>query len=314
MSDRKDNPLVSVVIPLYNGEKFIRECLESVYQQTYRPIEVIVVDDGSTDRSPEMVREFPGEKKLIRIPNSDVSHARNVGVENARGELIAFLDQDDKWLPEKIEKQVKLFRENPDVDLIFTDLIKFYPSGKRHHAPDKHRLALSLTDENLFSQLVIKNVLMPSAVMVKKESFLAAGAFDPEFRTCGDYEMWLRMAARGMKFCYLPEPLTLYRQHGENTSRQAEVMYRDRIKAIEKTFTDEQLTEQQKKLKSAALAAAYMEGAHAFFGVKEYRKFLENARRAFSLDKRVVNWKFIRRWVRSYVYLGFKQSPAKFTK
>ena len=140
--------LVSVVIPVFNGEKFITECLKSVYEQTYNNIEIIVVDDGSTDNSLVIIKDFPGEKKIIQQKNGDVSLARNSGVENSSGDFIAFLDQDDKWQPIKLEKQINLFHKFPEIDLVFTDLIKFFSSGKKHHAKDKHKIALSLTDQS----------------------------------------------------------------------------------------------------------------------------------------------------------------------
>lgn len=301
----REKRLVSVVIPVYNGEKYIEECLESVYQQTYRPIEVVVVDDGSTDNSLEVIENSPGEKKIISQQNKDVSHARNTGVQNASGEFIAFLDQDDLWHHEKLEKQIQAFSDNPEVDLVFSDLIKFNDEGKKRRAKDRHKYASRLNDQNLFEMLVRKNVLMPSGVMVRKKSFVRAGMFDAQFKTCGDYEMWLRMAAKGMKFRYLPEPLTLYRQHEENNSKKIEIMNEDRLKAVRKIFSLRELSPAQKKLEKIALASVYMESAHAFFSIKEYERFLQDAKEAISHSKQMVNWKFLRRYIRAIVYSLF---------
>jgi glycosyltransferase involved in cell wall biosynthesis len=305
---KNKSALVSVVITVYNGETFLAECLESVFSQTYHPMEVIVVDDGSTDRSLEIAKTFLGVKHIVRQKNKDVSAARNAGVEKACGDFIAFIDHDDKWMPDKLAKQMGVFQKESMADLVFCDLIKFFPSGKTHHASDKHRIALSLTDDNLFSMLVRKNVLMPSAVLVKKKSFLKAGKFDESFKTCGDYEMWIRMAEMGMKFRYLPEALTHYRQHTENASKKVETMHRDRLRAIKKIFSSPGLSPKNKAMEPLGLAFAYMEGAHSFFSIKQYSKFLENARKAYAYSKRVVNWKFIKRYIRCllYEYLGKK--------
>jgi len=302
-----NNPLVSVVIPVYNGEQFIAECLESVYNQTYRPLEIIIVDDGSNDNSIDVMNQIPIEKKIIQQKNGDVSRARNVGVNNATGEFVAFMDQDDIWLPQKVEQQVQIFRQNLNVDLVFTDLIKLFPNGKQHHAKDKHKIALFLTDENLFATLSRKNVLMPSAVMIRKSSFIAAGSFDESFKTCGDYELWLRMAALGMKFRYVPEPLILYRYHEKCSSKQTKTMFYDRLHAVKKTFVNGQLTAEQKKLERFALAAAYLLGAHTFFSSKDYQAFLANAQIAFSYNKRIINAKFITRYIRSWMYLHLRK-------
>jgi glycosyltransferase involved in cell wall biosynthesis len=292
------NPLVSVVIPVYNGEKYITECLESVYQQTYPSFEVIIIDDGSTDQSLEIINKMPGDKKIISQQNKDVSHARNTGIKNASGQLIAFLDQDDLWDTKRLEKLIRVFMKNPDVDLFFTDLSKFNDEGKNWHPRDRHKAASRLRDENLFENLIRKNVLMPSAVMVKKDRFIEAGMFDPQFKTCGDYEMWLRMAAKGMRFKYLPEPLTLYRQHGENTSKKIEIMNEDRLNAIRKTFSLNGLSPSQKKLEKLGFASVYREGAQSYFGIKEYFQFLRYVNKALSYDKRIISWKIIGRYTR----------------
>lgn len=299
-------PLVSVIIPVYNGEKYLQACLDSVSSQTYKTLETLIVDDGSTDRSMEIAENWPGPKTLIRQKNGDVSSARNAGAEAARGEFLAFLDQDDLWEPEKVRKQIALFSADPSLDLVFTDLIKFFPGGKRHHASDKHTLALSLTRENLFKKLAVKNVLMPSAVMVKKSSFMHAGRFDPSFKTCGDYELWLRMAAMDMNFRYLPEPLTLYRYHGENTSRKTEVMHLDRVKVMDKIFSLSFLPGRYRALENRAKAEVFMIGAHTFFSSRNYEKFLENFYIAARLSKASVSPRSLRRWVKSWIRLKTK--------
>ncbi|MBD3345011.1 MAG: glycosyltransferase [Chitinivibrionales bacterium] len=302
-------PMVSVVIPLYNGEMFIVECLESVFAQTEQPVEIVVVDDGSTDKSVEIVKSFGGNITLVSQKNGDVSAARNAGVEAAGGELIAFLDQDDLWEQCKLEKQIASFCREPEIDLVFTDLIKIGASGKRHRPKDRDRIARSLTDRTLFKTLALKNLLMPSAVMVKKESFTRAGYFDESFATCGDYEMWLRMAGMDMRFRYVPEPLTVYRYHGANESKKTELMNADRIKAVEKTFANPLLPGDKKVLEKQSLSRAYREGAHTYFSAKNYRGVLNFATRAWKYDKRVINWKLLRRFVRAWVKTRTQKAP-----
>lgn len=298
-------PLISVIIPIYNGQDFVSECLESVIEQTYSKFEIIIVDDGSTDKSVSIIESFSSKTNISIIlqKNGDVSKARNVGIENSNGELIAFLDQDDTWLNDKLEKAVEIFNSYSDTHLVFHDITKIFPSGKTHRAKDKHQIALSLNDDNLFKRLVVKNVLMPSAVVVRKESILEAGLFDTDFKTCGDYEMWLRMALLKMKFKYLPEPLTLYRIHPNNNSNKTEIMFKDRIKAVEKSFSDHRIQADDKSYKSKGLSAAYMQGANEFFSKKDYSKFLDNAQIAFSLNKQILNFKNLSRYIRSWFFL-----------
>src|SRR5512143_3730544 len=109
-------PLVSVVMPVYNGARYLRQALESALAQTYRPLEIVVVDDGSTDETPAILAEFGTRIRALRQPNSGSAAARNAALDAARGELIAFLDADDLWLPQKLAVQVEYLREHPDVD------------------------------------------------------------------------------------------------------------------------------------------------------------------------------------------------------
>ena len=299
---QKFRPLVSVILPVYNGEDFIEECLESIYKQTYKPLEVIIIDDGSTDRTSEILEKHPGRKKVIHQQNRGVSNARNVGIGQAAGEFIAFTDYDDLWLPEKIEKQVNLMQNNGHVDLVFAAAMPFFASGAKRFQKDKHKISLTLTDENLFALLSKKNLLPATATMARKQSIIRAGLFDESFKTCGDYELWLRMAAMQMKFRYLPEALTLGRKHGRNISMQTETMHMNRLRAIQKTFALPFINEKQKRLKRSALASVFMFGAHTFFSAKKYQAFLTNARKAVSYNFRIVNLKFITRYSRSLFY------------
>lgn len=302
-SSSESFPLVSVIVPVYNGQKFLDASLNSITSQTYPNLETIIVDDGSTDNSLEIAENWPGQKTIIKQKNGDVAAARNAGVRASKGEFIAFLDQDDIWESEKIEQQMACFLKSPDLDLVFTDLIKFFPEGKKHHASDKHKIASSLNSENLFKKLVIKNVLMPSAVMVKKSSFEKAGGFDESFKTCGDYELWLRMASKGMNFYYLPKPLTLYRYHGGNTSKKTAVMHADRVKVIEKIFSQPDLKPEYKVLETKAKAEVYMIGAHSFFSDRNYGKFLENFYIAARLSKTSITPRSLKRWLKSWYRL-----------
>lgn len=290
-------PLVSVILPVYNGEAYIEACLESVFTQTYPEIELIVVDDGSEDSTLEFIQKYPGKIKILQQNHGDVSEARNRGIKASAGAFIAFIDQDDTWAPEKIAKQAGLMQSS-DADLVFTDLIKFWDDGRTHHARDKHRIALSLTDKNLFRKLVMKNVLMPSAVMVRRESLERSDLFDTQFTTCGDYELWLRMAGMKMRFRYLPESLTWYRQHSRNTCKNTTMMHADRIRALEKTFASETLPSEFKRLERQALANAYRFGAHTFYSVRDYKAFLNAVKTAWRLNGLFWDWKLFTRLFR----------------
>ncbi|NUQ81554.1 MAG: glycosyltransferase [Bacteroidetes bacterium] len=295
-------PLVSVVIPVYNGESFLTSCLNSVLDQTWPNLEVVIVDDGSTDRSLDVANAFTGRKQVISMSNGDVARARNAGILAATGEYIALLDQDDMWKPTKTEKQMAVFLAEPEIDLVFTNLTKFFNSGKTHLSRDKDIAARNLTDRNLFGNLVMKNVLMPSAVIAKKKSLIDAGLFDETYRTAGDYELWLRMAARGMKFRYIPEPLTLYRYHGGNTSRKTQLMHEDRVRAVQSIFNSGLVPAKWMYLKNRALGQVHMIGAQTFYSDRNYEKFLENFYLALRYSKTSLTFKAAKRWLKTKLF------------
>ena len=304
MSQVKDRPLVSVVLPVFNGEKYIGETLESIEAQTYRPMELIVVDDGSTDDTMKIVDAFSLQKTVIRQENKGVGDARNVAIRAARGKYIAFNDYDDLWMRDKTSKQVDLFESEKDIDVVYAGAMPFFDSGKKRFQKDKHELSLKLTDENAFALMAQKNLIPITAAMAEKESLIRAGLFDPTFRTCGDYEIWLRMAAMNMRFRYVPEVLTLGRKHAGNISGHCEIMHQNRVRAIRKTFANPELCPIKKKQEKNALANVYAMGAHTFFSANRYQDFWQNANRALVSDLRVITPKFISRYLRSFVFLS----------
>lgn len=240
-----DSPLVSVIIPAYNAEKYIAETLESVYAQTYRPIEVIVVDDGSTDRTAEVVNSFRGRKAdkidLIYIPqrNSGPSRARNKGIKASKGKYIAFLDSDDLWPEEKLSGQVGLMESHPDAGLIFGDVQRFSKDGQaRFSMFSKKGLGAEFFGapfyvDRPFEKLLKCNYIPTGTVMVRRECHDTAGFFDEGFRLVEDMELWFRMA-RSFKIGYSSDIWEFKRDHETNLSGDNEAMDLSFIKVLEK--------------------------------------------------------------------------------
>ncbi len=196
-------PRVSIVVPAWNAEKFIRRTLETVAAQTYRDFEVLVVDDGSADKTKETVDAFLAEKKLagrcIRQENKKIAGARNTGIRAAAGELVAFLDHDDLWFPAKLERAVAELDANPGADLVChqENVVK---DGAFVRVTRNGPWSPDLYERLLFDG----NALSPSAVLVRKEKLHEAGLFreNPEFNTVEDYDLWMRLArvCRSMRF------------------------------------------------------------------------------------------------------------------
>lgn len=196
--------MVSVVIPMYNSEKTIRRALESVINQSYKTIEVIVVNDGSTDNSRNIVEQFIKDNEsynivLIDQNNSGPSVARNKGIQVANGDYIAFLDSDDYWERDKLSEQVKIMESNPDIYLL----------GTLKKSNDKRRNIKRSVKIISFYKLLFKNYFTTSSVIVKKEVFQTVGYFNTQKKYSEDYELWLRICYKYKTALYMRE-LTYY--------------------------------------------------------------------------------------------------------
>lgn len=206
-------PLVSTVIPVFNGAKFVCRCIESVLAQTYRPIEVIVIDDGSTDESATLLRAYGERIRVIAQSNSGVSVARNVGIQTARGEFIAFLDQDDWWQPTKTSRQIDLFLADSTVGLVHTDVAHFDEPTGRYVGRLNHGRSEVLIG-HCYDRLLMGNAIFNSSVVVRRSILKQVGGFSTEINrnTIQDYDLWLRIA-RVAPLAFVPEALTTYCLH-----------------------------------------------------------------------------------------------------
>lgn len=203
---------VSVVIPTYNRAGVLGEAVTSALHQTAAPLEVVVVDDGSTDDTPSVCRRYPVVYR--RIDNSGgPARPRNVGIRVARGSVIAFLDADDVWLPHKLEAQVAKL-QHPDVGLVYADM-EIWEEGRRHE--ETFFAQATPREGDVLVPLLAGNFVPTSTVLVRRRLVEEVGGFDehPELHGVEDYHLWLRLAARSVRFAFVPHPLARYREvHG----------------------------------------------------------------------------------------------------
>lgn len=253
----EDQSLVSVIIPAYNSEKFIAETLDSVFAQTYRPIEVIVADDGSTDRTADIVKKYEqhfagsttqtsqmnkadkaSETSLTYLhqKNSGPSRARNLGIAAAHGEYIAFLDADDVWLPHALELLVQYLKSHPDVSLVFGDAGSFGPAGVlfdsafgKFGCPEKDGQGVL---QKAFEKLLEGNFILTGTVLVRKECLDRLGGFDDTLHYGEDYDLWVRIALFDRIGC-LREPVMMRRVHDTNLSKNEYRFYDAKISFME---------------------------------------------------------------------------------
>lgn len=181
-------PLVSVVIPTFNRAAWVGDAIDSVLAQDYTPLELIIVDDGSTDTTPHVVQSYASALTYIQRPHRGVSAARNHGVAASRGELVAFLDSDDLWLPAKITTQVALFVQCPQLQACYTDEI-WIRRGVRVNPRQIHRKHSGW----IFHQSLPRCTISPSSMMLRRGQWNRLGGFDERLPACEDYDLWLRL-------------------------------------------------------------------------------------------------------------------------
>ena len=185
----QNNPLVSIIIPVFNRPAFVKAAVDSVLEQTYGNREIIIVDDGSTDATPAVLAGYGGAINVLHQANLGVSAARNAGIRAACGDLIAFLDSDDYWLPRKLGQQVAFFRDHPEALVCQTEEI-WVRNGRRVNPKKRHQKPSG----NIFEPSLALCLLSPSAVMLRKSLLEEVGLFDESMPACEDYDLWLRIA------------------------------------------------------------------------------------------------------------------------
>jgi glycosyltransferase involved in cell wall biosynthesis len=213
-------PQVSVIIPVYNGEAFIEEALESVFAQTFKDFEVIVINDGSTDGTEQRLQKYQDRMIYLKQRNQGLSASRRTGLGRSNGPLVAFLDADDVWLPQKLERQVEAARQHPECGIITTDCLSFcgdqvtVRSLKEWYKP---------ASGDVLEKLLFGNWIPPSAAMVRRECFEVVKTFDVPPPCYGeDWLMWMEISAR-YPVHFIDEVLVRRRLHSNSMSSQGEV-------------------------------------------------------------------------------------------
>jgi len=231
-------PRVSVIIPTFNRAAAVKEAVASVLAQTCRDFELLVVDDGSTDGTPAALARFGGEIRVLRSTRRQgVSAARNAGVAAAQGEWLAFLDSDDLWLPEKLERQMAFMEAHPQLLLSQTEET-WVRRGVQVNPPRSHRKE----GGRIFLRSLERCLVSPSAVVLHRRLLEDHGGFDEELPAAEDYDLWLRLSWR-YEVGLLPEPLVIKRGgHADQLSRQWG-LDRWRIRALQKILAEPDLPE-----------------------------------------------------------------------
>jgi glycosyltransferase involved in cell wall biosynthesis len=231
ISTRDAAPKVSVVMAAYNYERFVAGAIQSVLEQTFAGWELIIVDDGSTDNTPGVVRSFLTDARIRyhRQENQGQPTSENNGVAMARGEWIAFLDADDRWRSDKLEKQLALAVRNPDASVIYSERMLMDPDGNPLPTP-----ALSQYRGRILKEVFRQNPNPFSSTIVKRTVINDAGGFNPKYRNANDYDLWLRIAVRDHQFDFVSEPLIWYRTGHSSLMSRGDVQLKTVLKIMDR--------------------------------------------------------------------------------
>ena len=223
---------VSVVIPAYNHATFLKTTIESVLSQTWQDLEVIVVDDGSPDETPDVAAQFGSAIRYIRQENQGMAATRNNGIRHASGDVISFLDDDDLWLPGYLSTVVPYFDADPSLAAIHTG---HQLTGDREGYDYPGVGTRTMSAHDLYDSLIENGFFPPSGVSVRKSCLGLVGLFDENLQGFVDWELWLRIC-RDYKFIGIPDVLVKYRLHAGGLSANVKHMTEDRLKAVYKHF------------------------------------------------------------------------------
>lgn len=227
--------LVSVIIPVYNGEHFVADAIQSVLTQTYKPVEIIVVDDGSTDGSATVIKQFPAVQYIFQ-PNGGISAARNRGIAYAQGNLFAFLDADDVWVDEKLALQTAVLAKNRNLDIVFGHVQQFRGQYLSSQTPTAVKLMPGQ---------------IPSTMLIKRDAFFRVGLFETNWRM-GEFASWyLRSLEQGLQNMMLPDFVAWRRLHHTNNGIQQRESIKDYVHILKASLDRRRAAalEQKKKVK-----------------------------------------------------------------
>jgi glycosyltransferase involved in cell wall biosynthesis len=232
-------PQVSVIIPTYNRAWVIKEAIDSVLAQDYAEFELIVVDDGSTDQTSDVLDTFGNVIKVFSQKNKGVSAARNRGIAEASGNFIAFLDSDDLWHPQKLSSQIDFFNQTPDALICQTEEV-WIRNGLRVNPKKRHKKPSGM----IFKPSLKLCLVSPSAVMIRRRLFDRVGGFDETLPACEDYDLWLRISCR-FPIHLIDTPLIVKRGGHDDQLSKGAGLDKFRIKAIKKIIKSGLLSEDQ---------------------------------------------------------------------
>ena len=276
-------PSVSVIIPSYNCAHYLPKAIESALAQNYADLEIIVVDDGSTDDTPNVVTPYLDRITYIRQANKGLPGARNTGIRAAKGEFIALLDSDDSWLPEKLIRQMPLF-EDPAIGIVYTDFCVLYADGRTLPSYLAERPLAS--EGFVLDNYIRSRFLFPSTMVLRREAMEQCGLFDEKMLAAEDVELFARICLR-WKVARLPDVLMIRTEGTNNITANGGKLNDYMILAIEKVLQRERaLPASSRRLMHQELGKQYFWRGYATFKTGKHASARKDLLRAIAYDKR----------------------------
>ncbi|WP_254567314.1 glycosyltransferase family A protein [Oscillatoria sp. HE19RPO] len=214
-------PLVSAIVPVYNCDRYLKEAIESILRQTHPPFEILAIDDGSTDNSAAVAREFSSSVQYYSQPHQGAGTARNYGTQLAKGNYLAFLDADDIWEENKLNRQLEIFANQPEVDIIFGQM-------KNFHSPELPEEV----KQQIYCPPEIIPGYCPGTMMIKKEAFERVGLFENQWKLGEFIDWYLKAMEAGLKSVMLPDLVLRRRIHQTNTGIRDRDFRKDYVRIV----------------------------------------------------------------------------------
>jgi glycosyltransferase involved in cell wall biosynthesis len=294
--DQTGTPLVSVIVPAYNVTDYIGDALNSVLAQTFTDYEIIVINDGSPDTETLEQALAPYMSRIIYLKqeNRGVSAARNIGITRARGQLLAFLDGDDAWLPHYLEVQVARIQADPTIDVLYPNAVLF---GGEAAAGEEFMTACPSNGEVTFERLLLQECNVSNCSIARRDVIIRAGLFDESLRSVEDFDLWLRVIKQGGRIAYHRKVLARYRRRIGSLTADRVWLYQHILKVLKKVRQTMELTVSEQATVDAQLEHFHAmlrlhEGKRAFFsgdtagaisGLTEANRFFHNRKTAITV-------------------------------
>jgi glycosyltransferase involved in cell wall biosynthesis len=301
-------PTISIIIPVYNGKATILETIASVQQQTFSDIEIIVINDGSTDSTLELLKSIQDERlKIFSYENGGLPVARNRGISHATGEFIAFLDADDMWTPDKLELQLAALQQHPEAGVAYSWTYFKYDEEEYSYADES-----SFFEGDVYADLLVRNFLHNgSNPLIRRQAIESVGFFDPTLKSCEDWEFYLRLAVN-WDFVLVRKAQIIYRQSSSSMTSKVEVMEKSLIIVIERAFQSAPVNLQSLKKQSFSWVYKYAAQQYLKYGrhnISDLNLATSKLVRAILIQPKILLEKYtqglIRQIVKSWLIMPF---------